>query len=337
MRMRIINKVQHGGRAMLLAAFAISLVSWSSNASALIIHTEAAASQTTNPAAHQTTPTGGLGDPGWANVGWGGSGTSSSAAGTAVYLGDGWVLTANHTNGNGITLGTDETTGGTRYDAISDTVDNVNTFRLKNADNSNSDLRLFRVDGTPNLPVIHIAQTSPTVDSDALVVVGTGLQRGSELKTYSLGAGSSNDVDGYDWGTERHKAWGNTQASTTTALTDINGTKSHVFDMDFDENIEGAVAAADKDSGSAVFTYNSAENRWELAAIVVAVRNTFSQGGTAFSQLGNSSQDPSAIVAADLAHYQEQINAIVPEPTALSLLGTGTLLLLVRRRGARTA
>lgn len=271
----------------------------------VIIHSSSIS--TINPAAHTVAP---VDDPGWENVGWGGFGTLSSSPGTAVYLGNGWALTAQHTSGGGITLFTDDAAGGTRYNAISGSIDNYYTYRLKNPDSgTDADLRLFKLNGDPGLPTLHIAASAPTVGQQAMLI-GTGVERASTLKQYVTNSVPPRSTEGYDWALTRDKVWGNNVVDRVGMDMDYGTGVVRAFEMDFNK-INGEAVATGKDSGSAVFTYNTDLGRWELGGITIAAPNTLQNSGTFLSHFGNEDFSATAIGAADLSMYRNQIAGII--------------------------
>ena len=84
-------------------------------------------------------------DPGWDYVGVRGGLT-------AIYLGDGWVLTANHVGAGDLDL------GGTLYPALPGT-----EVRLTNGDGSFADLLVFAIQPYPVMPLLPLAATAPTL------------------------------------------------------------------------------------------------------------------------------------------------------------------------------
>ena len=103
----------------------------------------------------------------WANVG-------SVNAATGTYLGNGWVLTANHVGAGAFTL------AGTTYSYDGRSV------RLTNAsDGSPTDLLLFHLQGSlPLLPTIHLATSSPL--GATVELVGYGYNAGSATSWNSI-------------------------------------------------------------------------------------------------------------------------------------------------------
>ena len=94
-------------------------------------------------------------DPGWSYVGTRGSLT-------AVYLGDGWVLTANHVGAGDVTL------GGVVYPYVPGTA-----VRLRNGPGSFADLLVFAIAPYPVMPLLPIATTKPQLGTD-LILIGNG-------------------------------------------------------------------------------------------------------------------------------------------------------------------
>jgi hypothetical protein len=289
------------------------------HAAAMIIAGDPATSNT--PAAHLAAP---ANDPGWANVGW--FSFSATGAPTAVYLGNGWAIGADHSFGSTIRLGADGPSGGTAY-----TVTSSIQLHQPGDPGTLTDLRLFQLASDPGLPTLNIAAQSPSVGSST-VLIGTGLVRGSQQQSYNLGAGGI--VQGYDWGETRHKAWGTSAVSEATTPRTLNNRPVFAFGMDF-LNQSGAASAADKDSGSAVFVFNASLSQWELAGINVAVGNVLSDGnGLRASQFGNNQTPATITYAVDLSLYRDQIFAItlIPEPGSVAWLAAGGLLVMLRRR-----
>jgi hypothetical protein len=245
--------------------------------SALIVHGDTTHNR--NPTTHLQAP---LHEPGWHNVG--------HRRSTGIYLGNRWVILAHHTGAGPIIL------GGVEYeqDLTTDAV------RLRNPDDSPTDLLMFRLVDDPGLPSLRIAVTPPT-SGEQLTLIGTGWGRGSELKTYTLTSGGT--ATGYDWTGSRTKTWGYNNLLFRTTTSYGHGTV-HALVTRFDA-VEGQAQAAWDDSGGAVFNASG-----ELAGIIVAIT-----GQTHRSTFGNLTY------SADLSVYREQIVTIVPEPgTLLSLI-----------------
>lgn len=120
------------------------------------------------------------GDPGFANVAW------TTANLNAVYIGDGWMLSAFHTGVNQVKF----TESGQSFDPIPGTERQI----------SNADLRLYRIKGDPTLlsPTIKPVSiaTQPLAVNDEVMFIANGLYRdANELSwTVTVNPGLSNDV-----------------------------------------------------------------------------------------------------------------------------------------------
>lgn len=267
-------------------------------------------------------------NPGWTNVGVRG-------IGSGVYLGDRWVLSANHVGAGSIVL------GGTTYAVAPNTA-----FQLNNngaaGRTASTDLVMFRLAADPGLPMLSIASTTPT-GTQGLTMIGAGLDRGA-FKTWLVNTGTNpwiwteNAVNpnaaGYQWGSTRTMRWGtNTSAGSTWINTGPSNGDTFTFATTFSDIVgdSSEAQAATGDSGGAVFRKNGAT--WELAGIMLAVDSYSGQPGST-AVYGNDT------FIADLSFYRPQILSVVPEPATgtLMVVGTATAALawLCRRRLSRT-
>lgn len=270
-------------------------------------------------------------DPGFNNVG-----VVNSSSG--VYLGNQWVLTANHvanqTNQYAITL------GGVTY-----TYDGTNNYKVPGAD-----LRLFRLSTDPGLPSLSLSQTTPDTGS-FLVMAGRGRTRADSLTTWYVDTDpvtaqgqpnwvwsessfpeANGSIQGYKTGTnDRAVRWG-TNLLAGTGTDSIGDYFTTTFSSGSDPSqttYEGQ--AVTNDSGGAIFY--EGENGWELAGIMVSVGlypNQPSGAGSAIFGQVTYSVDLSS-------YYSEIMNVIaVPEPRLWAALsGLFALGLLVTRRRLR--
>ncbi len=133
--------------------------------------------------------------------------------GTAVYLGDGWVLTAQHVQGG---------VGPTTFTIAGQTYAQDGDFhQLHNSNGTHADLAIMHLTGDPGLQSVQIGQ-SPTVGTD-IKIVGAGANRAIS-KTYWNVSGPPNYVwtvsasptmvSGYLYGSGKSKRWG---TNTTSA------------------------------------------------------------------------------------------------------------------------
>jgi trypsin-like peptidase len=229
-------------------------------------------------------------DPGWDHVG-------ICNGLTGVYLGDGWVLTANHVGA------CDPSFIGVTYPSIPGTA-----VRLHNQDSTLADLLLFRVaQPYPPLAALVIADATPP-DGTPLVMIGRGRNRGAPTTWDPPGPGPT--IDGYLWGPGVAMRWGTNFVETVPELPSFEDAfVTRLFSTVFDASGPGhsldEAQAASGDSGGAVFA-STGGSGYELAGILIGI--AMYQGQPAETALyGNDT------VAADLSQYRDEIVAL-PEP-----------------------
>jgi len=296
----------------LAAAFAAWLGFFVSAAQAVIIESSSGVGNTTAPAD----------DPGFANVGIRG-------AASGVYVGNRWVLTANHVGGGSIEL------DGTVYGLQAGS-----GRRLTNAGASgrtaSTDLYMYRIDADPaGLSALSIASSSPSVGDD-LVMVGAGYDRG-DFTRWSVNqqtdpwswseVSSGGTASGYKADTaSRSLRWG-TNTVESGGWYGI-GSDVYGFTTDFDNFLNPNSTEAQAvvgDSGGGVFRKNGTD--WELAGIMLAVGGFDGQPNP-----GENAVFGNVTYIADLSYYAPQINATiatVPEPGSLGLLIAGGVAIAV--------
>ncbi|HTF33322.1 MAG TPA: trypsin-like serine protease [Myxococcota bacterium] len=241
-------------------------------------------------------------DPGWANVG------TRTTGLTVIYLGNGWVLTANHVGAGDVIL------AGQTYSAISGS-----EHQLVNPDSTQADLLLFQINGLPSLPFLPIATTPPTTTSVA-TEIGAGLNRGA--------ATSWNGINGFFWGSGTTMRWGTAPVSQVGLDISLGGTVTRTFVTEFtDVGVTPFPAqAAEGDSGGAAFV--KVNGSWMLAGVLDAIDDYNGQpAGTAL--FGNHTY------AADLSFYRNQIVPLVTPGCGLGAELVPILPLLVWLRGRR--
>lgn len=236
---------------------------------ALVIESETDASGTRPPAQVA----------GWANVGLRGGMT-------AVYLGNGWVITARHVGAGDVEF------GGVRYPALLPSVVELGA----SAGPPFPDLIVFRVEPRPELPPLRIRPTPPSV-GDAVLLVGAGRDRGAPTRW--------NDHTGWGWGPHSGLRWGTNRVSAAGIAVGVVDVRTPAFAMRFDpgETPHEAQAAVG-DSGGAVFIRR--EGRFELAGVLIAIA-TYPDQPAATALVGNLT------TAADLSVFRRTLTALLRE------------------------
>ena len=246
-------------------------------------------------------------DPGWSNVG-------ERSLWAAVYLGDGWVLTAHHVGAGPVIL------DGVTYPYLPSLV-----TRIQNGDSSNADLLVFGLAPPhPPLPDLILASTAPSV-GEAVILIGNGLVRGAAT-SWQPNSPFPPTIEGYEWGVTRAIRWGTNEITAPPMSANFNTT---AISTDFDEGATPHESqAVNGDSGGALFVENAGS--WELAGMLYAIDAYVGQ--PAFTSLyGNRTY------SVDIAHYRDAILDVtsVPEPAGGILAGLALLQMLARRASQR--
>ncbi len=235
-------------------------------------------------------------DPGWNNVVYRGSAS-------AVYLGNRWVLTANHVGAGSIRL-----SDGRVFDMTTGSGVQLNNTGIAVA--GSPDLEMFRLTDDPGLPALQIDTVRPAAGSP-VVMIGDGYDRASINERWRVsGSGTSTtwtpistpfaNALGYDLLSSATKRWGMNEVSSGQTL--INSTTLG-FATRFDRlALPFEAQAVTGDSGGGVFHYS--DGAWKLVGIMDAIQTLTNQpSGTAV--FGDQT------MIADLSAYRSQIMDLV--------------------------
>ncbi len=109
-------------------------------------------------------------DPGWNNV-------AHMSGATAVYLGDGWMITANHVSDGPVSF-----SNGQVINVLPGS--DVGFFNPSSTGapltGMTPDLRMFHLATTPNLPSLQVSTTTPTAGT-TVTMIGAGLDHSPNL------------------------------------------------------------------------------------------------------------------------------------------------------------
>jgi hypothetical protein len=240
---------------------------------------------------------------------------SQVKSGTAVYLGNQWVISADHVGAQSVTL------SGKTYKP-----DDLSVFRFLNPKNSGvsgeADLIMFRVIGDPGLPTIPIADFAPE-RGDTVQMIGAGRNRAPDRQGWNPqtvngklewvpALESVADVSGYELLGSQELRWGPAsvssngifvnQSKTTTRSTN---TISQATQFLANNMVPFPSSAVSGDSGGGVFAFM--EGEWRLTGIIDSIRTLDGQPSDVVA-FGNQT------VFASLPSYREQIMTLFDSP-----------------------
>lgn len=262
-------------------------------------------------------------DPGWANIG-------ITNGATAVYLRNGWIITAAHVGIGDVVL------GGTVYSAVpgSDT-------QLDDGQGTLADLVVFAITPIPGLPDLEI-RSNTHLPAGEVIIAGHGRNRGAATDSDDPGVWTappenpSPAIEGWFWMSSKTRRWGTNTVVDFWGFSPIDTESFYtLFDAEGSpEHTSHECQGTNGDSGAALFAKDAGD--WELAGLVWAVAPFNGQNLNASSLRGN------ATLAADLSFYRDDIVTLtatpVPEPgTVLQLITGAGFLACVQRRRARVA
>jgi hypothetical protein len=237
---------------------------------------------------------------------------------SAIYLGNGVVLTANHVGAGDVTFG----------GVVSAYVPGT-AVRLTNNDGTYADLLLFEVYPAPDLPPLSIPLLAPLYGS-LLLVAGHGFDRGDTLVWDPNGTSAPGPTGGYAWGNGATLRWGTNNLELYPMAGKMFNTQAFGSFFDSGQLLPEA-QAVNGDSGGAAFAL-SLLGEWQLVGVMIGIVQYSGQpASTTF--YGNRTY------YADLAYYRARIaNAVaLPEPERTVAPGTALLAVLAGVRRTRRA
>jgi len=232
---------------------------------------------------------------------------------SGVYVGSGWVLTANHVGPGDFEL------GGNTYPWVPGS-----QSRLENTDGTLADLLMFSVFPYPTeLGHIPLRETPPN-PGDFVVMIGYGKDRGDPVTFDPNGASFPPPaISGWTWGPGSSKRWG-TNSVEGIPSSKILGTVAFYTSFD-DGQIFPEAQNTQGDSGGGLFIVTGTGT--ELAGILYAV-------GPSPGQPVATSLFTNLSFAGRIDFYFEQIETrrALPEPGNALSWGLAFLLLVVNQK-----
>jgi hypothetical protein len=277
--------------------------------------------------ANQTDP--GTGAP-WNSVAKVVNSDNSSLSGSAVYLGNGFLLTANHVTVN------------SNFSQV--TFDNTNFFSI------DPNFGTYGTQVAPGVDMKVIKLTLNPAGVNAVTLLGLPFEQIAPATIVGWGKGRDPSAPlastNVAWGTPATatKRWGLNEPKLATNISYPHGTNLYLYSaiVTYAGSTNSAnpaesglgdseASVAEYDSGSGLF--QQIGNQWYLVGITAATED----GGS--TDFGIDSTNPAGRGDADyfarISSYDEQITALVPEPSTVSLLvlsGVAAAAVTLRRR-----
>lgn len=238
--------------------------------------------------------------------------------GSAIHLGGGYMLTANHV---GTSTGNEVTFDGSTFYQIDGSFTPTQVA-------ANVDMKVFKLNANPGgISAVDI-YTGSSENIGNAYLVGWGVGRdATALGSSSVGWGGHTTSD-KRWGINRPEDFINvpyqsgSYTAIRTTLGSPSGTPSGIGDLE--------TAVTDKDSGSAMFQY--LDGSWQLIGVATAVETS---GTSLFGDDVPSSANSHDNFFARVAPYSSDILILIPELHSLSLMGIfgmGFLVCVSRRK-----
>ena len=301
---------------LVLPAASQALVLYDANSNSNTYNTSVPASPTIND------PTAAL----WNNVVQIRNSDGSTPNASGVYLGNGFILTANHVNGTRYYI------QGTEY-SVDTSYNGTGSKQVTNTQGQGLDLKVIKIQSPPALDGIQMMNSSQSAVGSYSLFIGWGVGKGTPQTT-----DPSNQ--GWTWGNSLtvNKRWGRnfTLDSSYNFTNDPNTYLATEFDRNafsfpYTAYNEDVFSLSLGDSGGGLFEYLN--NQWMLAGIGDAVSTNGSSYYDRNTGLIGDQPDASFFISMP-AHSQDVLNAI-PEPSVSALaLAAGAVLVpsLLRRR-----
>jgi hypothetical protein len=249
----------------------------------------------------------------WLSVGQVVQSDGSGISGSAVHLGDGWMITADHVSVNGRGVLFSDGVGFHERDT---------SFTPQQI--GNADLKIFRLLSTPSVPGVPLqTEAYSTITS---LHVGWGRGRGDTPLGESTVTWGNNSTIDHRWGL-------NTPVGTST-LNYSGYSQTSIYTILGNDQGDYEAALTTFDSGSGFFQFH--DGQWKLTGVAITVETI---GSSFFGTENENDVSPPRghlNYMVYIPELQADIIAVIPEPGSLVLglivLGAWGLILRTPRR-----
>ena len=233
----------------------------------------------------------------------------------AVYIGNGWVLSAAHVGQHPVTF------GGITYPDVPNSL-----VQLQHPNVALSDFVLFRLATEPPLSPLVLSTATPAL-GDTVTMIGNAWDRAPSQVCWNsswgeVSCGPLAAYRGYKSGGPYRVRWGR-NVVTSVGLDVVYGSwNTRGFLVHFDQSgVTYEAQAVPGDSGGAVFVKRN--NQWELAGVMFAVSIFSGQDYNSRAVFGQSTY------ITDLSYYRSQIDPIIAAPQVPALPWSAAIVIVL--------
>ena len=232
----------------------------------------------------------------------------------AVYIGNGWVLSAAHVGQSPVTF------SGVTYPDVPNSL-----VQLQQPGVALSDFILFRLATRPPLPPLVLSDAPPGLGNN-VTMIGNAWDRatGQTCWNSSWAEVSCNPLAtyrGYKSAGPYRVRWGQNLVTSVGTNVQYGSWSTRGFQVQFDQSgVQYEAQAVPGDSGGAVFLKRNGQ--WQLAGVMFAV--TIFQGQDYY----HSAVFGQSTYSTDISYYRSQIDAIIDVPQVPALPWTATVVIL---------
>ncbi len=242
---------------------------------------------------------------------------------TAVYLGSGWVITADHVGDHPVTF------DGVTYQPVASS-----GVQLSNTAGQPPDLYIFRVHPFPSVAPVTLASQAATI-GEAIFCAGNGRNRAATSTQWNANWQEMPPYvyEGYEVAPGRTMRWGQNELTDVGNDITLGSRTTRTIETVFDESgVTDEFQAWNGDSGGGCFVKRGGE--WELVGVMYA-QGVFGDpdgGGPLNGQPANTVAYGNDTLISDVFFYRDQIEDLAPQikdVPSMSRWGAGILALAI--------